>query len=109
MHFPHHRKGTRLRRCRPLRILYYIPQYDIKETTKRHIIGLDMPIFRGFTTKSFQKRTIGALFPSPTTPYCRLTFSMVNMPQPSYYMIYNSAESYFRHLQILEAYRSTIS
>jgi hypothetical protein len=58
--------------------------------------------FEGFTTKSLQKRTIGAMFPSPTIHYCGLTFSVVNMPHPSYYMNHNPTESCFRQLQILE-------
>jgi hypothetical protein len=42
------------------------------------------------------------MFPSPTIRYFGLTFSMVNMPHPSYYMYHNPTESCFRHLQILE-------
>jgi hypothetical protein len=60
------------------------------------------PSFEGFTTKSLRKRAVGAVFPSPTIRYCGLTFSMVNMPHPSYYMNHNPTESCFRQLQILE-------
>jgi hypothetical protein len=54
--------------------------------------GWTSPSFEGFTTKSLRKRAIGAVFPSPTIRYCELTFSMVNMPHPSYYMNYNPRE-----------------
>lgn len=64
--------------------------------------GWTSPSFEGFTTKSLRKRAIGAVFPSPTIRYCGLTFSIVNMPHPSYYVNYNPTESCFRQLQILE-------
>jgi hypothetical protein len=60
------------------------------------LLGWKSRSFEGFTTKSLQKRTIGAMFPSPTIHYCGLTFSVVNMPHPSYYMNHNPTESCFR-------------
>ena len=64
--------------------------------------GWTSPSFEGLLTKSLRKQAIGAMFPLPTICYCGLTFSMVNMPHPSYYMNYNPTESCFRQLQILE-------
>ncbi|KAL5346708.1 hypothetical protein ACLOAV_008415 [Pseudogymnoascus australis] len=58
--------------------------------------------FKSFPTKSLQKPAIGEMFPSPTICYHGLTFSVVNMPHPSYYVNYNPTESCFRQLQILE-------
>ncbi|CZS92515.1 uncharacterized protein RAG0_03131 [Rhynchosporium agropyri] len=58
--------------------------------------------FEGHETKLLRKKATGAMFFSPTTPYCGLTLSMVNMPHPSYYMNHTPTESCFRQLQILE-------
>ncbi|KAH9203555.1 hypothetical protein DL95DRAFT_147148 [Leptodontidium sp. 2 PMI_412] len=66
------------------------------------LTGWTSPSFKNFTTKALQKRAIGAVFSSPTIHYSGLTFSMVNMPHPSYYMNHHPTESCFRQLQILE-------
>ncbi|KFY48545.1 hypothetical protein V495_01245 [Pseudogymnoascus sp. VKM F-4514 (FW-929)] len=64
--------------------------------------GWKSQCFERFPTKSLQKLAIGAKFLSPTINYHGLTFSVVNMPHPSYYENYYPAESCFRQLQILE-------
>lgn len=66
------------------------------------LTGWTSPSFWDFTTKALRKRAIGAVFRIPTIHYSGLTFSMVNMPHPSYYMNYYPTESCFRQLQILE-------
>lgn len=63
--------------------------------------GWTSPSFEGFITKSFRKQAIGAVFPSPTIRYRGLTFLMINMPHPSYFMNYHPTEFCFRQLQIL--------
>lgn len=88
------------------------PDYSESHTTFHNIILEKRPevilsgwislSFEGFITKSLRKRAIGAVFPLPTIHYSGLTFSIVNMPYPSYYMNYTPTESSFHQLQILE-------
>jgi hypothetical protein len=59
--------------------------------------------FESHTTRPWQKLRTGEVFDTPYSKHgSDWTFSMVNMPHPSYYMNRYPTESCFRQLQILE-------